>query len=101
MVGMDAKVRKSVPLTAEDREHLERLRTPGSAERAALGRVCGIVLDGNVSEAEALHALLVAGRAAVTEQVMLSGYAALAEAEDDEDRAARRAMRARSAGLKD
>ncbi|HSA51857.1 MAG TPA: hypothetical protein VLH10_17320 [Yinghuangia sp.] len=96
---MHMKVRKSVPLAAEDREHLERLRTPGSAEREALAVVTGMELDGQVSEAEALHALLVAGRAAVTEQVMLNGYAA--SAEDDEDRAARRAMRSRAATLGD
>lgn len=98
---MEAKVRKSVPLTSADRDHLERLRAPDSAEREALSQVTGIVLDSDASEAELLHALVLAGRAAVTEQVMLTGYAALAAAEDDDDRAVRRAMRARAAALGD
>ncbi|UGQ10827.1 hypothetical protein LO772_29070 [Yinghuangia sp. ASG 101] len=80
----DTGIRKSVPLTVEDREHIQRLRTPDSAEREALAAVTGIELGGQVSEAEALHALPVAGRAALTEQVTLSGYAALAAAQDDE-----------------
>ncbi|MFW6694680.1 hypothetical protein [Streptomyces sp. MAR4 CNX-425] len=93
------KVRKSVPLTSEDQAVLDRLRTPGTAEHEALRDVAGILLDDDASEAETLHALLTAGRLAVTERVMLSGYAALAAAQD-EDAADRRAMRARAARLK-
>jgi hypothetical protein len=96
-----AKVRKSIPLTAEDQAHLDRLRTPGTPEHEALSQVAGILLPENASEAETLHALLTAGRAAVTERVMLTGYAALAAAQDDEDRSARRAMRDRAARLED
>lgn len=66
-----------------------------------MSQVAGVVLDSDASEAELLHALVLAGRAAVTEQVMLTGYAALAAAEDDDDRAVRRAMRARAAALGD
>lgn len=95
------KLRKSVPLTAEDRAHLDRLRTPGTPEHEALSEVAGILLPDDASEAETLHALLTAGRVAVAERVMVSGYAALAAAEDEEDRAARRAMRARAAHLGD
>ncbi|MGC0313252.1 hypothetical protein [Kitasatospora acidiphila] len=96
-----SKVRKSVPLTDEDQVHLERLRTPGTPEHEALSQVAGILLPDDASEAETLHALLMAGRAAVTELVMIGGYAALAAAEDDEDRTARRAIRARAARLGD
>ncbi|MBT2488239.1 hypothetical protein J7E96_06820 [Streptomyces sp. ISL-96] len=93
------KIRKSIPLSHEDQAHLERLRTAGTPEHEALKQVAGILLADDASEAETLHALLTAGRIAVTERVMLTGYAALAAAQDDEDAAARRAMRARSARL--
>jgi hypothetical protein len=96
-----AKVRKSIPLTPDDQAHLDRLRTPGTPEHEALAQVAGILLPDDASEAETLHALLTAGRAAITERVMLTGYAALAAAQDDEDAAARRAMRARAARLED
>ncbi len=96
-----AKVRKSVPLTEEDQAYLERLREPETPEHEALAQATGILLADDASEAETLHALLTAGRMAVTERVMVSGYAALAAAEDDEDRETRRAMRARAAGLED
>jgi hypothetical protein len=55
----------------------------------------------NASGAETLHALLAVGHAAVVERVMHSGYAALAAAQDDEDRSARRAMRERAGRLGD
>ncbi len=96
-----AKVRKSVPLTADDQALLESLRMPGTPEHAALAEVVGADLPEDASEAETLHALLVAGRLAVVERVMISGYAALAAAQDAEDRATRRAMRARAARLGD
>jgi len=96
-----AKIRKSVPLTPEDQAHLDRIRDPGSPEHEALSQLSGILLSDDASEAETLHALLAAGRAAVTERVMIGGYAALAAAEDDEDRTVRRAMRARAAQLRD
>jgi hypothetical protein len=95
------KVRKSVPLTHEDEAHLKQLRTPGTPEHQALSQIAGILLPDDASEAETLHALLMAGRAAVTERVMISGYAALAASRDDEDHATHRAMRARAAHLGD
>lgn len=94
-------VRKSIPLTTEDQAHLDRLRTPGTPEHEALSEISGVPIPENASEAETLHALLAAGKAAVIERVMLTGYAALAAAEDDEDRSARRAMRERAARLGD
>jgi len=94
-------VRKSIPLTAEDQAQLDRLRTPGTPEHEALNQLSGVPIPDNASEAETLHALLAAGQAAVVERVMLTGYAALAAAQDDEDRSARRAMRDRAARLGD
>lgn len=96
-----ATVRKSIPLTAEDQAQLDRLRTPGTPEHEALVQISGVPIPDNASEAETLHALLAAGQAAVIERVMLTGYAALAAAQDDEDRSARRAMRERAAHLED
>ncbi|MEU8561664.1 hypothetical protein AB0C45_09260 [Streptomyces cyaneofuscatus] len=97
----NTKVRKSVPLSQEDQAHIERLRTTGSPEHEALEQMAGIRLPDDASEAETLHALLTAGRIAVTEHAMLTGYAALAAAQDEEDTSTRRAMRARSARLED
>ncbi|MFJ5121122.1 hypothetical protein [Kitasatospora sp. NPDC088548] len=91
------RIRKSVPLTDEDQVHLQQLRTPGTPEHEALSQVTGMLLPDDASEAETPHALLLTGRAAVTEQVMIGGYAALAAAEDNEDRADRRAVRTRAA----
>ena len=105
----NTKVRKSVPLTHEDEAHLKQLRTPGTPEHQALSQIAGILLPDDASEAETLHALLMAGRAAVPDLlavvehrgVMISGYAALAASRDDEDHATHRAMRARAAHLGD
>lgn len=93
-----AVARKTVPVTAQDTETVERLRQPASAERAALGELLGMELPPNPSEGEVLQALVEAGRHAVEQQVMLTGYAALAVARDEEDKAHERAMRARRRG---
>jgi hypothetical protein len=82
---MTATTRKSVPVTPEDAEDLERLRRY-NAYREALTAVTGDELSEHPSDAEALHALIAAGRAALHEQVMATGYAALAAAQTDEDR---------------
>ncbi|MFJ8110054.1 hypothetical protein [Streptomyces sp. NPDC096132] len=94
----DAVARKSVPVTAQDTETVERLRQPASAERAALAELLGVELPSNASEGEVLQALVEAGRQAVEQQVMLTGYAALAAARNDEDKMHERAMRARRRG---
>lgn len=93
-----AVARKTVPVTAEDTQTVERVRQPASAERAALAELLGMELSANPSEAEVLQALVEAGRNAVRQQVMLTGYAALAAARDEEDRAHERAMRSRRRG---
>lgn len=97
MCSMVAMTRKSVPIDAGEHEFVRRLRTPGSRERAALRAAAGIDLPDDASEAEILHALLAVGRHTVDEQLLDEGYAALAAAETDEDRAVHHAMRARSA----
>jgi len=94
-------VRKSVPLTAEDQAQLDRLRTPGTPEHEALSQLSGVPIRENASEAETLHALLAVGQAAVVERVMLTGYVALATAQDGEDRSTRRVMRDRAARFGD
>lgn len=93
--------RKSIPLSAADQAQLDRLRTPGTPEHEALIQLSKTPISENASEAETLHALLSIGHAAIVERLMLSGYAALAAEQDDEDRAARRAMRDRAARLGD
>lgn len=95
------RARKSIPLTAEDQAQLDRLRTPGTPEHEALSQMSATPIPDNASEAETLHALLSVGHAVILERVMLAGYAALAAAQDDEDRSARRAMRDRAARLGD
>jgi hypothetical protein len=89
--------RKSVPVTPEDAQVVERVQEPQSNERTALAEL-GIELSANPSEAEVLQALIEAGRIAVQQQVMATGYAAAAAAQDDESRAYRRAMRQRRRG---
>ena len=81
-----AITRKSVPITPDDIEDLERLRSDDRLYREAVQAVAGVELPDKPSEAEALHALIAAGRWAVQQHVMATGYAALAAAQTDEDR---------------
>ncbi|MGW6862552.1 hypothetical protein [Streptomyces xanthophaeus] len=94
---MSTKTRKSVPLDALVEESLIRLRRHGSPENRALCQVTGISVADDTSDAEILRALLNAGRVAVQEKVLENGYAALAAAQDDEDRAYAAAVRDRGA----
>ncbi|WP_127936839.1 hypothetical protein [Nonomuraea polychroma] len=89
--------RTPVPLTDQDRELLEAIRTPGSAENMAIQHLAGQTLGPDTSTAAALHTLVDVARKAVLEEVMVTGYAALAAAQDNEDRAFRRAARRRTA----
>ncbi|MFG1702780.1 hypothetical protein ACFLIM_06275 [Nonomuraea sp. M3C6] len=89
--------RTPVPLTEEDKELLEAIRTPGTPENAAVQHLAGQALGPETSAAAALHALVDVARKAVLEEVMVTGYAALAAAQDDEDRAFSRAARRRTA----
>ncbi|NML54870.1 hypothetical protein HHL19_34165 [Streptomyces sp. R302] len=92
---MATMTRKSVPLDALVEEAMERVRRHDSPENAALRQVTGISVSDDTSDAEVLRALLNAGRVAVQEKALENGYAALAAAQDDEDRAYAAARRAR------
>lgn len=94
---MTTVTRKSVPLDALVEETLRRVRHNDTPENRALWQVTGIHVDDDTSEAEVLRALLNAGRLAVQEKVMENGYAALAAAHDEEDRAYEAGVRARGA----
>jgi hypothetical protein len=63
----------------------------------AVQHLAGQTLGPETSNASALHTLVDVARKAVLEEVMISGYAALAAAQDDEDRAFRWASRRRTA----
>jgi len=89
--------RSSILLTADEQAELARLRVPGTSEREALSRVSGMLLAEDASDDDLLHALLTAGHLAVAERVMVNGYAALADAQDDTDHAAHHAIRRRAA----
>jgi hypothetical protein len=89
--------RTPVPLTEQDRDLLEAIRTPGTPENTAIQHLAGRTLGPETSASAALHALVDVARKAVLEEVMVTGYAALAAAENDEDRAFRRAARRRTA----
>lgn len=92
---MATVTRKSVPLDALVEDTLKRVRRHDTPENQALCQVTGICVDDDTSEAEVLRALLNAGRLAVEEKVTENGYAALAAAHDEEDRAYETATRAR------
>ncbi|WP_328901654.1 hypothetical protein OHR86_18545 [Streptomyces sp. NBC_00441] len=94
---MAAVTRKSVPLDAVLEDAIQRFRLHGAPENQALWQVTGIRVDDDTSEAEVLRALLHAGCHAVEEKAMENGYAALAAAHDEEDRAYEAAVRARGA----
>lgn len=76
---MTVRVRKQVPLDTDDLSVLEQLGRDGSAQAVALHAVTGIVTTRKTSEAERLHAILVAGRKAITEKALEIGYARAAE----------------------
>jgi hypothetical protein len=90
---MATTTRKSVPLTDEELADLRTLRAPDTPEHAALDELFAI--GDNPSEALVLLALLRLGRQRVQEAVLERGYADLATSQDDDDRAAKRALRQR------
>jgi len=92
-------IRKSVPLTPDELAAIDAARTGGTTEHDALLELAGSGVDR--SEATALQALVALGLAAVKDRVQERGYAALAAAQDDEDRAYRAAMRRRPRGSED
>jgi len=86
-------IRKSVPLTPDELAALDAARTDGTAVHDALTELAGP--DAARSEATALQALVRLGITAVRERAMDHGYAALAAAQDQEDRDYEAAMRRR------
>ncbi|GHB04992.1 hypothetical protein ACIQRS_19555 [Streptomyces termitum] len=92
---MATLTRKSVPLDAPTEEAMRRVRRHDSPENRALRQVTGIKVGDDTSDAEVLRALLNAGRVAIEEKALENGYAALAAAQDDEDRAYAAARRTR------
>ena len=69
--------RKSLPLSASDLAELEHVRT-SAAHREVLSALSHEAVPPGASEARLLHALMVAGLAAVRHQVEAEGYATLA-----------------------
>jgi hypothetical protein len=87
----DMTTRKAVPLSSEEISMIEEIRVG-----AVFSELAGH--EATRSEASALHALVRLGIAQVKEQEELVGYAALAAAQDDEDRAFAQAVRGRRRG---
>lgn len=88
--------RKSVPMGADITALAQEIREPDSAARRAVEEVVGELPD-SLSEAQALSTLLAVGRASVREHINASGYAAVAAAMDEEDRAFAEAAKRRRA----
>ncbi len=86
-------IRKTVPLNPEELALLEASRSQGSPAHQALTELLGPAAA--KSEASVLHAAVSLGLSVIQERVADHGYAALAAAQDDEDRAYHKAMRAR------
>ena len=79
---------KSLPLTAGDIGDLDRLRLPGPG-RAALAELSGSPLDGDVAEADLLHAVFAAGLRVVQETADARAYAETALARRAQERRAK------------
>jgi hypothetical protein len=93
---MKTKARKSVPVHGETTRVAEAARHPHTPERRALAALVDLPA-GELSEGAALAALIEAGRAAVAEAALAQGYEVLVAEDSEEDRAARAAMRGRTA----
>lgn len=76
---MAKTLRKQVPIHPADRETLQRLRTENSPQAAALAVLTGITIKPDSSDAETLHALVVAGRELTEQKALESAYAREAE----------------------
>lgn len=97
---MEVSTRKSIPTHASELDTARAIQVPGTPERAAIEALIG-PMSTNVSEAQALSALLTAGAAQVREAVIVQGYAAYAAALDDEDGQYASAVRGRRHRLTD
>jgi len=70
-------VRKSLPLSDQDRKDLAVLRQ-SAAHREALEQLTGVQVVENLSDAALLHAVLEAGLRTVEHRVEAAGYAQIA-----------------------
>jgi hypothetical protein len=86
------KPRPSVTLTDDELAELSAARTPGTLEHQALADLTGAEPS---SLAGTLRAWLELGRRAMHERIAEYSYAAEAAADEEEDRAVRRALRER------
>lgn len=86
--------RKSVPVDSDELRLAQAIRELGSPEREAVEAVVGRLPE-RLSEAQALSALMAVARHSVSDWVTSAGYAAYAEAIDEEDRAFAASTRAR------
>lgn len=91
------KVRKQVPLDPEDIADIDALRSHDEDKVTALETLTDIHLKDNPSEAQVLHALLVAGRKALADKALEIGFerAAAYERSHPEVQRWRKAMRGR------
>lgn len=89
----DIKVRKSISLDDEDLLRIARLTDKKSPSLDVITRLFGAAAL--KSESSVLHALVVAGLDRIEQEALEAGYTALAEAQDDDDRAHHNAMRGR------
>jgi hypothetical protein len=92
-------IRKTVPITADELAMLDASRTEGSDAYAAVTELLGP--DATRSEAATLHGVLALGLSVIQDRIAEHGYAALAAAQDDEDRAYQAAMRRRRRDTED
>lgn len=92
-------IRKTVPISPAELAILDASRIKGSPANVALIDLLGP--DATRSEAATLHGALSLGLAVIQERIADHGYAALAAAQDDEDRAYHAAMRNRRRDAKD
>lgn len=84
---MTVVVRKSVPLSDEDLERLNRLRA-SQTRRECLAALNHEPVAESVSDAALIQALMQAGMSAVDEQLELAGYLQLADERQEPERRA-------------
>ena len=86
--------RKSVALTPEDLDIVQRLREPGSPERKYLEDARGQI-PANLSESQAIAELVALGARSVREKALDSAYEAYAQQLLEEDALYKNASRSR------
>lgn len=76
---MAQTLRKQVPFHHDDEEALDHLRAHNSPQAQALAVLTGISITPDSSDAETLHALIVAGRKVTEEAALQEAYRREAE----------------------